>query len=95
MALNLTEDSLPLLLLWAHTDPTDPTGFARLALNLTEAPHSFFGGLLWGLLGSVMGLKKSHRFNPLNPIFTYFYFLGVNGFKWIKSVFFSPSSTHP
>ena len=38
MALNLTEDSLPLLLLWA---PTDPTGFARLALNLTDALRSF------------------------------------------------------
>ena len=46
-----------------------------------------------GLLGSVMGLKKSHRFNPLNPIFTYFYFLGVNGFKWIKSVFFTITHT--
>ena len=41
MALNLTEDSLPLLLLWAHADPTDPTGFARLALNLTDALRSF------------------------------------------------------
>ena len=40
MALNLTEDSLPLLLLWAHTDHTDPTGFARLALNLTDASLS-------------------------------------------------------
>ena len=40
MALNLTEDSLPLLLLWAHTDPT-PTGFARLALNLTDALRCF------------------------------------------------------
>ena len=36
MALNLTEDSLPLLLLWAHTDPTDPTDFFLMALNLTE-----------------------------------------------------------
>ena len=41
MALNLTEDSLPLLLLWAHTDHTDPTGFVRLALNLTDALRSF------------------------------------------------------
>ena len=38
MALNLTEDSLPLLLLWAHTDLT---GFVRLALNLTDALRSF------------------------------------------------------
>ena len=35
MAFNLTEDSLPLLLLWAHT------GFVRLALNLTDALRSF------------------------------------------------------
>ena len=41
MALNLTEDSLPLLLLLAHTDHTDLTGFARLALNLTDALRSF------------------------------------------------------
>lgn len=25
---------------WPHTDPTDPTEFARLALNLTEALHT-------------------------------------------------------
>ena len=35
MAFNLTEDSLPLLLLWAHT------GFVRLALNITDALRSF------------------------------------------------------
>ena len=36
----------------AHTDPTDPTGFARLMLNLTEALHTH------APLGS-------HRFNVI------------------------------
>ena len=37
----------------AHTDPTDPTGFSRLMLNLTEASRTF-------------APCGSHRFNRLN-----------------------------
>ena len=37
----------------AHTDPTDPTGFARLMLNLTEASRTF-------------APCGSHRVNRLN-----------------------------
>ena len=36
-----------------HTDPTDPTGFARLMLNLAEV--------------SLPLLKKRHLFNPFKP----------------------------
>ena len=74
MALNLTEDSLPLLLLWAHTDLTDLTGFARLALNLTDAPRLLLKAYL---------IRFLHLFNPFKPYLHLIKInkkIGVNGF---------------
>ena len=72
----------------AHTDPTDPTGFARLMLDLTEASRTF-------------APCGSHRVNRLNKktagfvslishklaqIFTNYFLLNLVEFVWALEI---------